>query len=112
MHQDGLVHVSALADKFVEDPHDVVKPGDIVKVKVLEVDLDRKRISLTMRMDDQPAEKAAGQRPASARKGNGGGQRQGGNKRGGGQPQNTGGGTFADLFAKAKDEQKKGKKRL
>ena len=61
---------------------------------------------------DQPAEKAAGQRPASARKGNGGGQRQGGNKRGGGQPQNTGGGTFADLFAKAKDEQKKGKKRL
>ena len=112
VHQDGLVHVSALADKFVEDPHDVVKPGDIVKVKVLEVDLDRKRISLTMRMDDQPAEKAAGQRPASARKGNGGGQRQGGNKRGGGQPQNTGGGTFADLFAKAKDEQKKGKKRL
>ena len=111
VHQDGLVHVSALADKFVEDPHDVVKPGDIVKVKVLEVDLDRKRISLTMRMDDKPAEKADGQRPASARKGNGGGQRQGGNKRGGGQPQNSGG-TFADLFAKAKDEQKKGKKRL
>jgi uncharacterized protein len=112
VHQDGLVHVSALADKFVEDPHDVVKPGDIVKVKVLEVDLDRKRISLTMRMDDQPAEKAAGQRPASARKGNGGGQRQGGNKRGGGQAQSNAGGTFADLFAKAKDEQKKGKKRL
>ena len=72
----------------------------------------RKRISLTMRMDDQPAEKAAGQRPASARKGNGGGQRQGGNKRGGGQAQSNAGGTFADLFAKAKDEQKKGKKRL
>ncbi len=112
VHQDGLVHVSALADKFVEDPHDVVKPGDIVKVKVMEVDLPRKRISLTMRMDDQPAEKAAGQRPSSARKGNGGGQRQGGNKRGGGQAQSNAGGTFADLFAKAKDEQKKGKKRL
>ena len=57
VHQDGLVHVSTLSDKFVEDPHDVAKPGDIVKVKVLDVDLDRKRISLTMRMDDQPAEK-------------------------------------------------------
>ena len=53
VHQDGLVHVSALADKFVEDPHDVVKPGDIVKVKVMEVDLPRKRISLTMRLDER-----------------------------------------------------------
>ncbi len=54
VHQDGLVHVSALANKFVKDPHDVVKPGQIVKVKVLEVDVKRQRIALTMRLDDVP----------------------------------------------------------
>ncbi len=52
VHQDGLVHVSALANKFVKDPHEVVKPGQIVKVKVIEVDLKRQRIALTMRLDD------------------------------------------------------------
>ena len=51
VHQDGLVHISALADKFVKDPHDVVRAGDIVRVKVMEIDVPRKRISLTMRMD-------------------------------------------------------------
>ncbi|MFC4653620.1 Tex family protein [Rheinheimera marina] len=59
VHQDGLVHISSLTDKFVSDPHQVVKAGDIVKVKVLEVELDRKRIALTMRMDEQPQAKAA-----------------------------------------------------
>ena len=54
VHQDGLVHVSALANKFVKDPHEVVKPGQIVKVKVLDVDVKRQRISLTMRLDDTP----------------------------------------------------------
>ncbi|WP_292979533.1 Tex family protein [Nitrosomonas sp.] len=54
VHQDGLVHVSALADKFIKDPHQIVKPGQIVKVKVLAVDAARQRISLTMRMDDIP----------------------------------------------------------
>ncbi|HBO39494.1 MAG TPA: RNA-binding transcriptional accessory protein [Pasteurellaceae bacterium] len=52
VHQDGLVHISSLSDKFVEDPHQVVKTGDIVKVKVLEVDVARKRIALTMRLDE------------------------------------------------------------
>ncbi|SFD24626.1 Tex family protein [Pragia fontium] len=56
VHQDGLVHISSLADKFVEDPHTVVKAGDIVKVKVMEVDLARKRIALSMRLDEQPGE--------------------------------------------------------
>ena len=56
VHQDGLVHISSLADKFVEDPHKVVKTGDIVKVKVMEVDLARKRIALSMRLDEQPGE--------------------------------------------------------
>jgi uncharacterized protein len=52
VHQDGLVHISSLTDKFVSDPREVVKAGDIVKVKVVEVDAQRKRISLTMRLDD------------------------------------------------------------
>ncbi len=56
VHQDGLVHISALADRYVKDPHQVVKAGDIVKVKVLEVDLPRKRIALTMRLADTPAQ--------------------------------------------------------
>jgi uncharacterized protein len=55
VHQDGLVHVSQLANKFVADAREVVKTGDIVKVKVLEVDLARKRISLTMKLDAKPA---------------------------------------------------------
>jgi uncharacterized protein len=55
VHQDGLVHVSALANKFIKDPHEVVKPGQIVKVKVLDVDVKRQRISLTMRLDNAPS---------------------------------------------------------
>ncbi|HYD70969.1 Tex family protein [Azospirillum sp.] len=68
VHQDGLVHISQLANSFVKDPHTVVKAGDIVKVKVLEVDLPRKRIALTMRMDEQPARPAPrGDRPREER---------------------------------------------
>ncbi len=59
VHQDGLVHISSLSDRFVEDPHTVVKAGDIVKVKVMEVDLPRKRIALTMRLDEQPGDSHA-----------------------------------------------------
>ena len=58
VHQDGLVHVSALSNTFVKDPHSIVKSGDIVKVKVLEIDKGRKRISLSMRLDDAPGAKA------------------------------------------------------
>jgi uncharacterized protein len=57
VHQDGLIHVSQLAHKFVSDAREVVKTGDIVKVKVLEVDLARKRISLTMKLDAKPVAK-------------------------------------------------------
>ena len=60
VHQDGLAHISVLADRFVKDPHDVVKAGDVVKVKVMEVDLERKRIALSMRLNDK-AEDAARQ---------------------------------------------------
>jgi uncharacterized protein len=66
VHQDGLVHISHLADKFVKDPREVVKAGDVVKVKVLEVDAARKRIALSMRKDAAPV---AG-KPAPAREGN------------------------------------------
>ncbi|MCI0143338.1 RNA-binding transcriptional accessory protein [Arthrobacter bambusae] len=54
VHQDGLVHVSALANKFVSDPREIVKSGQVVRVKVLEADPERKRISLTLRLDDEP----------------------------------------------------------
>ena len=63
VHQDGLVHVSALANKFIKDPHEVVKPGQIVKVKVLDVDVKRQRISLTMRLDEVPSSVSTSVRP-------------------------------------------------
>lgn len=59
VHQDGLVHISALSDSYVKDPRDIVKAGDVVKVKVLEIDLKRKRIALTMRLQDSGKERAA-----------------------------------------------------
>jgi len=93
VHQDGLVHISALTDRFVSDPREVVKAGDIVKVKVLQVDLPRKRIGLTMRLSDQ-AEQPRRQ-PAKERAGN---------KRGASSAKPAGGilgNAFADAFAKA-----------
>jgi uncharacterized protein len=73
VHQDGLVHISALADKFVRDPHEVVKAGDVVKVKVMEVDVPRRRIGLTMRLSDDPRNQAADMKrddkPTSRRQG-------------------------------------------
>ncbi|MET8308615.1 Tex family protein [Micromonospora sp. NPDC005173] len=74
VHQDGLVHVSAMSHTFVKDPRDVVKSGDVVKVKVLDVDVPRKRISLTLRLDDD-AEAVQG--------GTAGGRRERGSQRGG-----------------------------
>ncbi|MET9137875.1 Tex family protein [Streptomyces parvulus] len=83
VHQDGLVHVSAMSKTFVKDPRDVAKPGDIVKVKVLDVDIPRKRISLTLRLDDEAApqgeqkKERGGNRPPGQRRrqqGSGGGK--------------------------------------
>jgi protein Tex len=91
VHQDGLVHISALADRFVKDPRDVVKVGDIVRVRVLEIDLARKRIALSCRLNDEPS--AAGNKPPDSR------------------PRDvarftnkatTAGGTLADAFARAR----------
>lgn len=80
VHQDGLVHVSALSKSFVRDPREVVKSGDIVKVKVLEVDLPRKRIALTLRLDDEVSVVPTGGRPGAGRSG---GERSGGDRSGG-----------------------------
>ncbi|WP_312378443.1 Tex family protein [Pseudomonas oryzihabitans] len=71
VHQDGLVHISALSEKFVKDPYEVVKAGDIVKVKVMEVDVPRNRVGLSMRMGDTPGEKVDG-KPGGQVRGNGG----------------------------------------
>jgi uncharacterized protein len=82
VHQDGLAHVSALSNRYVKDPREVVKPGDVVKCKVLDVDVPRKRISLTLRLDDEPVR---GGRPERG-EGPGGRDRQGqGRPRGNGQ---------------------------
>ncbi|MFD3521577.1 Tex family protein [Streptomyces sp. NPDC058653] len=74
VHQDGLVHVSAMSKTFVKDPRDVVKPGDVVRVKVREVDIPRKRISLTLRLDDE-AEPTGGDRAPQQRGGSAAKQR-------------------------------------
>lgn len=101
VHQDGLVHISALSNQFVKDPRDVVRVGQTVKVKVQEVDVDRKRISLTMRLDDNaaPVKRSAGHDPA--RSGNPGrSNRQGKPAR---PPANNPGmGAMAAAFAKLK----------
>ncbi|MFD7894798.1 Tex family protein [Streptomyces sp. NPDC059743] len=91
VHQDGLVHVSAMSRNFVKDPREVVKPGDVVKVKVMEVDVPRKRISLTLRLDDEVGAKperdrsggsggSGGGRPPQQRRGAGGGGGRGGGR--------------------------------
>jgi uncharacterized protein len=69
VHQDGLVHISALSNTFVKDPREVVKAGDIVKAKVMEVDAARKRIALSLRLDDTPGEKTQGPRGAEKNSG-------------------------------------------
>lgn len=67
VHQDGLVHVSAMSTKFIKDPHEIVKAGQVVKVKVLDVDVKRQRISLTMRLDDDAAPSAPDNRGGAER---------------------------------------------
>jgi uncharacterized protein len=105
VHQDGLVHVSALANKFVKDPHEVVKPGQIVKVKVIEVDVKRQRIALTMRLNDvaearsQPRHSGAG--GAAGANNHRGGQNRG-NDRGNSRPSQEAPSAMALAFAKLK----------
>ena len=98
VHQDGLVHISALSNNYVKDPRDVVKSGDVVRVKVMEVDLPRKRIGLTMRLQDEPG------KPKEQQQRGGGGA---GQQRGGGKPKQQreerppAGGAMADALRRA-----------
>lgn len=131
VHQDGLVHVSAMADRFVSDPHEVVKSGQVVKVKVLEVDVERQRIGLSLRLNDDPQRARDGKRPepgTAPRRdggqplgrdggnrggnggGNGGGQNRGQNQdrgrnpqrgNGGGRRESAPSGSMADALRKA-----------
>ncbi len=93
VHQDGLVHVSQLADRFVKDPHEVVKAGDVVKVRVVEVDVPRKRIGLTMRKDSGEAREQARERGPGQGRGPSRGPSQAGPKGG-----SSGGNAFADAL--------------
>jgi protein Tex len=77
VHQDGLVHISAMADRFVKDPHSVVKAGDLVKVKVIEIDLKRRRIALSMRLAEQSRDHAGSSRPRALESPKGKGGRSG-----------------------------------
>ncbi|MGN6654029.1 MAG: Tex family protein [Rhodanobacter sp.] len=102
VHQDGLVHVSALSHTFVKDPRDAVKAGDIVKVKVMEVDIPRQRIGLSMRLDDEPGQARGGR--AGAGNDARGGQRDGRGPRPGSAPKPApapANNAFADAFARA-----------
>ncbi|MEK9713621.1 MAG: Tex family protein [Thalassolituus sp.] len=107
VHQDGLVHISALSDTFIKDPRDVVKAGDIVKVKVMEVEVSRKRIGLSMRLSDDPASSSRGSGTAERNNDSRNNRsRQPSNKSGGGSGKDSGNnamtGAFAAAFAKAK----------
>ena len=103
VHQDGLIHVSAMSTKFVSDPREVVTSGQVVKVKVLDVDVARKRISLTLRLDDEPGEGQRDQRqhgraqPREGQRGKG----QPGQKQRGGQPQGGADTALADALRRA-----------
>jgi len=103
VHQDGLVHVSAMSKTFVKDPREVVKPGDIVRVKVLEVDIPRKRIGLTLRLDDEigrpdRATSPGGRSEVGAR---GQGRRDGPRRD---QPASSGGGALAEALRRAAEK--------
>ncbi len=101
VHQDGLVHVSALSHTFVKDPRDAVKAGDIVKVKVMEVDIPRQRIGLSMRLDDEPGQS----RSKPGNQGGDGRRDSRGPRPGGGQPKASAppiNSAFADALLRAK----------
>ncbi|MFT5032360.1 MAG: hypothetical protein ACI9OO_000290 [Bacteroidia bacterium] len=101
VHQDGLVHISALSHTFVKDPREVVKAGDVVRVKVLDIDVSRKRIALSMRLDDKATPQDKDSRDTARR--NNSGQRQAKAPK----VAEAKNGTFAELFTNAKQGEKK-----
>jgi uncharacterized protein len=101
VHQDGLVHISVLSDKFIKDPHEAVKAGDIVKVKVVEVDVARKRIALSCRLNDTPAPAARAGRDDSKPAARNAQPARGGQRASAPTSAGQVGGTLGDLFRKA-----------
>jgi protein Tex len=103
VHQDGLVHISAMSKNFIKDPREVVKPGDIVRVKVLEVDNARKRIALSLRLDDEVGPRADRTGPAAPRNdgARSSAKAQASSAKGRGRPQDQGGGALADALRRA-----------
>jgi protein Tex len=106
VHQDGLVHISAMSKNFIKDPREVVKPGDIVKVKVLDLEVARNRIALTLRLDDEVAKASSKTQGATSR----------GSSRSAGASQATrkpaaasGGGALAEALRRAGEKTKRGK---
>jgi uncharacterized protein len=107
VHQDGLVHISAMSKTFIKDPREVVKSGDIVKVKVLEVEVDRKRIALTLRLDDEVGKSARPAQGVPREKSRGPMTSQAPRK----QQQPSGGGALADALRRAAEKNGNGKSR-
>jgi uncharacterized protein len=105
VHQDGLVHVSAMSRNFIKDPREVVKPGDIVKVKVLDVEVARKRISLTLRLDDEVSDKSSSSASAGPRDNSRARTSQSSSK----QPAASSGGALADALRRASEKAGRGK---
>ena len=97
VHQDGLLHISALSHKFVKDPREVVKAGDVVRVKVMAVDATRKRIGLSMRLGDKAGEQSTGGKAGKSQRTN-----KRGGKRQARDEQPPASGAFANAFARAK----------
>ncbi|MFD2167389.1 Tex family protein [Thalassotalea euphylliae] len=105
VHQDGLVHISALTNKFVSDPREVVKAGDVVKVKVLECDVQRKRINLTMRLDDTAKPQKGGQKQSNKPQAKSSKPQHASKPKKDRSPANAAmGNAFADAFAKLKKD--------
>src|SRR5262249_13777691 len=106
VHQDGLVHISAMSKTFIKDPREVVKPGDVVKVKVLEVEVARKRIALTLRRDDETGGKKEAKGSSRERPGN--------SAKASSPPKGkaqSGGGALADALRRASEKDGRGKTR-
>lgn len=105
VHQDGLVHISAMSKTFIKDPREVVKPGDIVRVKVLEVDVPRKRIALTLRLDDEAGAKPERSSPGASRN-NVRASSSPSSAKNASRPQQGAGGALADALRRAAEKQK------
>lgn len=109
VHQDGLVHISAMSKTFIRDPREVVKPGDIVKVKVLEVEVARKRIALTLRLDDEPGGRSERSGTGGPRDNSSAAIQSTAPRR---PPQQPGGGALAEALRRAAEKNGSGKTKL